>query len=38
LRFYGAPIAAWVDKWFDWVAIGFTVILVGGFFALSWLG
>lgn len=38
LRYYGAPILAWVAKWFDWVAIGFTVLLVGGFVALSWLG
>jgi membrane protein YqaA with SNARE-associated domain len=38
LRFYGAPILAWVEKWFDWVAIGFTVLLVGGFVALRWLG
>lgn len=37
LRFFGAPILAWVEKWFDWVAIGFTVVLVGGFVALSWL-
>lgn len=38
LRFYGAPILAWVEKWFEWVAIGFAVILIGGFVALSWLG
>lgn len=38
LRFFGAPIAAWVDRWFDWVAIGFTVLLVGGFLALKWIG
>jgi membrane protein YqaA with SNARE-associated domain len=38
LRFFGAPILAWVEKWFEWVAIGFAVILIGGFVALSWLG
>ncbi len=38
LRRYGAPIAAWVERWFDWVAIGFMVLLVGGFFALRWIG
>lgn len=38
LRHYGAPIAAWVDKWFDWVAIGFTVLLIGGFLAIKWIG
>jgi len=38
LRFFGAPIAAWVDRWFDWVAIGFTVLLIGGFLAVKWIG
>lgn len=38
LRRYGAPIAAWVDKWFDWVALGFTLLLVGGFLAIKWIG
>lgn len=37
LRRYGAPIVAWVNKWFDLVAIGFTVLLVGGFVLLAWL-
>lgn len=37
LRYFGAPIAAWVDKWFDLVAIGFTLLLVGGFIAIKWL-
>jgi membrane protein YqaA with SNARE-associated domain len=38
LRRFGAPIAAWVDRWFDWVAIGFTALLVGGFLMLRWIG
>ena len=38
LRFYGAPIVAWVERWFDVVAVGFTVLLIGGFVALRYLG
>lgn len=37
LRRFGAPIAAWVERWFDWVAIGFTLLLIGGFLAIEWL-
>jgi len=37
LRFFGAPITAWIEKWFDWVAIGFTVLLVGGFLAIKYI-
>jgi len=35
LRFYGAPIVAWINKWFDLVAVGFTVLLIGGFVLLA---
>jgi membrane protein YqaA with SNARE-associated domain len=35
---FGAPIAAWIERWFDWVALGFTVLLVGGFLAVRYLG
>lgn len=38
LRFYGKPIVAWMEKWFDWIGIGFVIILVGGFFALKYIG
>ncbi len=38
LRYFGAPIAAWVDRWFDLVAIAATLLLIGGFLALRWLG
>jgi membrane protein YqaA with SNARE-associated domain len=38
LRFFGQPIVDWMEKWFDWVALGFTVLLIGGFMALSYLG
>jgi membrane protein YqaA with SNARE-associated domain len=37
LRFYGAPITAWINKWFDIVAVGFTVLLIGGFVLLAYL-
>lgn len=37
LRFYGAPITAWINKWFDVVAVGFTVLLIGGFVLLAYL-
>ncbi len=37
LRHFGAPITAWMERWFDWVALGFTVVLVGGFVALRYL-
>ena len=38
LRLYGKPIVAWMEKWFDWIAIAFTAILIGGFFALKYIG
>jgi len=37
LRYFGQPIVDWMDKWFDLAAIAFTIILVGGFFALKYL-
>lgn len=38
LRFFGQPVVAWMERWFDWVAVGFTLILVGGFVALKYIG
>lgn len=38
LRLYGEPIVAWMEKWFDWIAVGFTIILIGGFVALKYIG
>lgn len=38
LRFFGAPIVAWMDKWFDLAAILFAVLLVGGFVAIKYIG
>lgn len=37
LRYFGAPIVAWINKWFDLVAVGFTLILIGGFVLLAFL-
>ncbi len=38
LRSFGDPVVVWMEKWFDWVAVGFTVLLVGGFVALKYIG
>lgn len=37
LRFFGAPIVAWIDRWFEVAAVGFAVLLVGGFMAIRYL-
>ena len=34
---YGAPIKAFIDKYFDLISIGFLVLLVGGFVAIKFL-
>lgn len=31
LKRYGAPMQVFIDRYFNWLAIGFTVLLVGGF-------
>lgn len=38
LRYFGKPIVAWMEKWFDLLAVLFTVLLIGGFVALKYLG
>lgn len=35
LRYAGEPVRIWVEKWFDWVAIGFALMLIGGFVLLG---
>lgn len=35
---YGKPIVAWMEKWFDLLGILFTVLLVGGFMAIKFIG
>lgn len=34
---FGPPIKAFIDKYFNWLAIGFTVLLVGGFVLIKYL-
>lgn len=37
LRIWGKPVVAWMDKWFDLLAILFSALLIGGFVALKYL-
>lgn len=37
LYLFGPPIKRFIDRYFDWLALAFTVLLVGGFIALSLL-
>ena len=32
---YGEPIKRFIDKYFNWLALVFTVLLIGGFFAIK---
>lgn len=34
---FGERIKTFIDKYFDWLAIGFTVLLIGGFFTVKYL-
>ncbi|MEE9429408.1 MAG: YqaA family protein [Melioribacteraceae bacterium] len=34
---YGEQIKGFIDKYFNWLAIGFTVLLVGGFVGIKYL-
>jgi hypothetical protein len=34
---FGPAIKEFIDKYFNWLAIGFTVILIGGFVAIKYL-
>jgi len=34
---YGEQIKGFIDKYFNWVAIGFTVLLIGGFVLIKYL-
>ncbi|OGU62364.1 MAG: cytochrome B [Ignavibacteria bacterium RBG_13_36_8] len=34
---YGEQIKSFIDKYFNWLAIGFTVLLVGGFVLIKYL-
>ncbi len=37
LYFFGYPIKNWIDKYFNWLAIIFTLLLVGGFWLIKLL-
>jgi len=34
---FGEPIKGFIDKYFNWLAIGFTILLVGGFYIIKYL-
>jgi membrane protein YqaA with SNARE-associated domain len=34
---YGQPIRRWIDKYFNWVCLAFTILLVGGFVVVKYL-
>ncbi len=34
---YGDQIKSFIDKYFDWLAIAFTVLLIGGFFVINYM-
>lgn len=34
---YGAPIKVFIDKYFNWLAIAFTVLLIGSFVAVKYI-
>ena len=35
LKRYGAPMQIFIDRYFNWLAIGFTLLLVGGFILIG---
>lgn len=35
--FFGPTVKNWIEKYFDWLAIAFTVILIGGFVLLKYI-
>ncbi len=34
---FGEPIKGFIDKYFNWLAIGFTILLIGGFYIIKYL-
>ncbi len=36
LRIFGAKITPFIDKYFNWLSLGFAILLVGGFVALKY--
>lgn len=37
LKLFGEKIKSFIDKYFDWVALAFTVLLIGGFVVIKFL-
>jgi membrane protein YqaA with SNARE-associated domain len=35
---FGAQIKSFIDRYFNWLAIVFTVLLIGGFILIRWMG
>jgi len=38
LRYFGKPMVAFMERWFDILAVLFTLLLVGGFMAIKYIG
>ena len=36
IRLFGAPVKAFIDRWFNVLSIAFVVLLVGGFVVIKW--
>lgn len=34
--FFGEPIKNFIDTWFEWCVIAFTILLIGGFIVIKW--
>lgn len=37
IRRFGAPIKVFIDKYFNWLAVAFTVLLIGGFLIIKYV-
>ncbi len=37
LFLFGEPIRNFIDRWFNWCVVAFTVLLIGGFVLLKWM-
>lgn len=37
IRRFGAPIKVFIDKYFNWLAVAFTVLLIGGFIVIKYV-
>ena len=37
LYFFGQGLETFIDRYFNWLVTGFTVLFVGGYFCLKWL-